>query len=306
MSAYTKTTFQSASGETLTQFTWMPEGEITGVVQLVHGMAEHMQRYDEAAQALCKASFLVIGHTHCGHGEGAPIKGYFGQKEGLANLLADIHALRLEAQAQNPNLPYFMLGHSMGSFLVRCYIENFGNGLTGAVLSGTGHYDKSLVDTGLLLSRILILLGQGKKPAPLLEKISAGSNNKRIESPETAFDWLSTDADEVQKYVDDDYCGFTFTAYGYHTLFSTLKQLSKHENLNAIPKTLPIYLFAGTDDPVGDYGSGVGLVAKELRDAGIQDVDTRLYKDGRHEMFNEKDKASVFRDLIQWLYNHLA
>ncbi len=306
MPSYKKSTFKGAAGETISQYLWQPQGEITGVVQLVHGMAEHMERYDEAAQALCKASFLVVGHTHSGHGNGAPVKGFFGEKEGLGNLLKDIHRVRLQTQAQYPNMPYFVLGHSMGSFLVRCYMEDFGEGLSGVVLSGTGHFDQSIVNMGLMMSNVMIFLGQGKKPAKMIEKVSSGGNNKQIADRRTAFDWLSSDPFQVQKYIDDEYCGFTFTAYGYHTLFSALKQLSKHENLDKIPKAMPIYLFAGTDDPVGDYGSGVGLVAKELRDAGIQNVDMRLYKDGRHEMFNEKDKETVYGDLIQWLYNHLA
>jgi len=306
MPAYEKSVFQGASGEEIMQFTWRPKGEIAGVVQFVHGAAEHMARYDEAAHALCKAAFLVVGHTHCGHSENAAVKGEFGGKNGLVNLLADIHALRLQTQTEHGNVPYFMLGHSMGSFLVRCYMEAFAGGLAGVILSGTAHYEKALLDVGLFISNAQILLGRGKKPAHLLEKMSFGPNNKRIKNPKTAFDWLTTDEQTVQKYMEDAYCGFPFTAYGYHALFTALKQLTKRENLQKIPKELPVYLFSGTEDPVGAYGSGVGLVAKELRDAGLNDVDMRLYKDGRHEMFNEKDKEQVFRDLIQWLYLHLA
>lgn len=301
-----KTTFNSLTGETLTQYAWRPEGDITGVVQLAHGMAEHMARYEGAAQALGRAGFLVVGHTHAGHGENPRLKGFFGKKQGLEALIADIHTVRQETQQAHLGKPYFLLGHSMGSFLVRRYIEEHGRGLSGAILSGTAHYEKAALSAVLALTNGLILLGMGKKPSPLLQKVSSLGYNKRIENSVTPFDWLSADEANVQRYIADAQCGFPFTAYGYRDLFRCLKQLTDAKRLEGIPKELPIYLFAGMEDPVGAYGSGVSLVANELRQAGILDVDVRLYKDGRHEMLNEQQADEVCRDLIQWLYNHLA
>ena len=300
-----KEMFQSLTGETLEQFTWAPDGAIAGVIQIVHGMAEHIARYNDAAEALNHASFAVVGHTHAGHGEGAPVKGFFGVRGGLDAMIGDVHALRLRVTAEHPGTPYFLLGHSMGSFLARLYIEQYAEGLSGVVLSGTGHYPKAVAGFGLLLSRLAILAGQGKKPSVFIARVMSAGNLKHIENAKTPFDWLSADEACVAKYNADPLCGFPFTAYGYRDLFHALMRLTDMKRMAAIPKDLPVYLFSGLEDPVGGYGSAVGLVAAELRRAGVLDVDTRLYKGGRHEMLNEVNAAEVYGDLASWLYKHL-
>lgn len=297
---------KSVNGEMINTYAWHPRGEVTAIVQLVHGMAEHMERYDATAQALTKAGFLVVGHTHLGHGDTAPIKGFFGESNGVQNLIGDIDALRHDVQGSYPSVPYFIVGHSMGSFLVRLYILEHSQGLAGAVLSGTGHYSASLAAMGSLLANLLIVLGKGTKPSNLIHKIVFGANNKQIKQPTTKSDWLSSDPNAVSLYESDEYCGFLFTAYGYRDLFAMLKQLADIKQLKRIEKNLPVYLFSGMDDPVGAYGNGISLVASELREAGLTNVQVRLYKNGRHEMFNEVQAADVYKDLIQWIYNHLA
>lgn len=298
--------FQSVCGQPLQAVQWRPQGEVTGIVQLVHGMAEHIARYDDAAQALKRAGFLVVGHTHLGHGESASVKGFFGEKNGAETLLKDVHALREQTQATHPDAPYFILGHSMGSFITRSYMQAHGQGLSGVILSGTGHYAPPVVDMGLFLSRLMILLGQGAKPSLMIQRVSSAGNLKRIKPAKTTFDWLSTDEAAVQKYIDDPDCGFPFTACGYRDLFTLLKWLTDFDQLKQIPAGLPVYLFSGADDPIGGYGTGVGLVAAQMRRAGLKDVQVRLYKNGRHEMFNEPNADEVCRDVVQWLYNHLA
>lgn len=297
-------TFASVSGEVLEKAFWPAKGEPKAVVQLVHGMAEHIRRYDETARRLSEAGFAVVGHTHMGHGKNAGIPGYFGAKDGWDTLVKDTHAVRLATQKEYPNLPYFLLGHSMGSFVVRTYCLSHEKGLAGVILSGTGHYDKAILTAGGLLSKIQCLLGMANKPSRLLSKVSSAGNLKGYEDVQTEFDWLSRDRAVVKRYIDDPLCGFPFTAKGYGDMFEGLTRLYP-EKLSAMEKEIPVYLFSGDKDPIGGNGAGVEKVAQEIRDAGVQEVTVKRYPDGRHEMFNELNREEVWADLIQWLNDHL-
>lgn len=301
-----QSTWTGSTGAELECFYWKPDGPIAGIIQIVHGMAEHMARYAGAAEALTRASFMVAGITQAGHGDAAPVKGFFGREDGLETLLDDIHLFRDHLQSAYPNVPFFLLGHSMGSFLTRCYIQDHAEGLSGAILSGTGHYDKASIHMGLLLCGIYITLGRGMMPCGLVNRVTNAGMLRRIPDAQTPFDWLSADRDTVSEYNRDPLCGFMFTAYGYRDLFHALGRMSDKEGLNRIPVNLPVYLFSGEEDPVGGYGTGVRRVAQDLRGAGLQEVDMRLYKGGRHEMFNEVNAQDVCRDTAAWLYKHLA
>jgi len=292
-------TFQSTGGQTLEKEFWPAEGTPKGIVQLVHGMAEHIRRYEETAQKLNQAGYIVVGHTHAGHGSHAETLGYFG-KGGWQMLIDDVHALRQATQKEYPELPYFLLGHSMGSFVVRGYCLQYEKGLKGVVLSGTGHYEKPILTAGTALANLQCLFGMAKKPSTLLLSISSADNLKSYDDVQTGFDWLSRDREVVQKYIDDPLCGFTFTASAYRDMFSGLKRLYP-EKLSAMEKDIPVYLFSGDLDPVGANGAGVQKVAQEIRDAGVKDVQIKLYPQGRHEMFNEHNREEVWSDLISWL-----
>ena len=300
-------TAPSVTGETLRWCVWMPEeGKLRGVVQLVHGMAEHIDRYDDTARALTEAGFVVSGHTHAGHGKNTQTPGFFGEKNGWQNLLDDIHTIRKLTEERYPDLPYFILGHSMGSFLVRCYITSHAEGLAGAVISGTGDYPNMLAGSGKLLANLVCLFGGKRKPSQLINNIAFASNNKPFEPARTPFDWLSRDTEQVDRYVADPCCGFLFTAAGYRDMFSGLIRMNDQAAMKRIPKDLPIYFLSGDHDPVGGMGKGVNAVAQRMRENGRDNVDVRLYKDGRHEMFNETNCADVWRDLNRWLKAQLG
>jgi len=273
-------------------YLWLPEGEVKAVIQFVHGMAEHMERYDESARYLAARGFAVVGHTHCGHGAETALPGYFGHGEGWDNLLSDIHQVRLWARERFPGLPYFMLGHSMGSFLTRCYLLDHADGLAGAVLSGTGFYPRCLTLAAKALSGAFILAGRGKKPSPFINQFVCGDGGTQ---------WLSRDENAQAAYAADPTCGFVFTAWGFFTLFTGLDRLAQPKKLKAIPPALPVYLFSGDRDPVGQMGEGVKKVAKEYQTAGLTRVTLKLYPEGRHEMFNEINRREVYRDLAAWL-----
>ena len=298
MAACEKFTFSSTAGPALDARLWRPEGAPRAVVQLVHGMAEHMDRYDPVARRLNRAGLAVIGHTHLGHGPRAQRQGYFADHDGWQRLIDDVHRLRGIAQEQFPGLPYLMLGHSMGSFVTRCYLQEHGEGLAGAMLSGTGHFDRKTVTEALAAANLVCLFGGARKPSALIDRLAFGGYNKPFAPCRTDFDWLSRADAEVDKYVADPYCGFLFTGSGYRELFRGLKRLTDLEALRRMPKELPLLLFSGDSDPVGGMGRGVEQVAREMRDAGMEHVEVRLYPGGRHEILNETNRDEVVRDVI--------
>lgn len=297
-------TFTSRSGQTLEKAFWPCRGKPKAVVQLVHGMAEHIRRYEKTAEALNQAGYAVVGHTHMGHGPFADRLGYFGPQNGWDTLIEDVHALRMETQKQFPGVPYVLLGHSMGSFVVRGYCLRYEKGLAGVVLSGTRHSPKAEVAAASAIAGLQCTLGMGQKPGKWLEKLSSGGNNKRYDDVRTPFDWLSRDREAVAKYVADPLCGFTFTVRAYRDMFEGLSRLYP-EKLGAMRPDIPVLLLSGDMDPVGGYGEGVKKVAQELRAAGVKDVSVQLYAGGRHEMFNELNKEMVWADLIAWLDQHV-
>ena len=295
-------TIRSVTGQELELLCMPCGGKARGVVQLVHGMAEHIRRYEVTAKALNAAGYHVVGHTHLGHGEGAKIKGYFAEKDGWEAVLADTHAVRQWAQERFPGLKYFLLGHSMGSFVVRCYALRHTD-LDGLIISGTGHFDKPILTAGGLIAGLQGLFGGAAKPCKLLHTMNFAANNKTVENPKTECDWLSRDEKQVAAYVADPLCGFMFTAKAYGDMFDGLRMLYP-ENLSGMNKDCPVYMFSGDHDPVGANGAGVRKVHDELKLAGIRDLTRKLAEGGRHELLNAINRQEVWQDLISWLDQH--
>jgi alpha-beta hydrolase superfamily lysophospholipase len=297
-------TFRSVTGEMLEKCLWPADGEAKGIVQFVHGMAEHIRRYDWAARQLNRAGYTVVGHTHLGHGESAPVKGYFADQGGWDALIADTHTLRQDTQSDLPGLPYFLLGHSMGSFVARCYALVYGQGLSGLIISGTGHFGKPIVSAGSVIAGLQCFFGGAKKPSMLLHNMNFAANNKTVPSPRTDSDWLTRDDHQVDLYRADPLCGFPFTAKAYGDMFDGLKRLYP-EKLSALPMDLPVYMFSGQEDPVGAYGKGVEQAAAAFRKAGMVNVTVKLYPACRHEILNELNSQRVFDDISVWLERNL-
>lgn len=276
---------------------WKPEGTPRAIVQILHGMAEHIDRYAGLAQALNRVGYLVVGHNHPGHGPQAKRLGYFAKEKGWDVLLEQAHRISLAVKKEYPDLPLILLGHSMGSFAAREYALRWGQELEGLILSGTGFYGKPLCLAGRLLAR----LSAPKKPAHLVNQVAFAGNNKPFEPARTPFDWLSRDEKEVDKYIADPYCGFVFTGSAFADFFGGLIALTDEKRLSALPKELPVYLMSGDRDPVGQMGEGVKKVAEQYRNAGLSKVEMKLYPQGRHEMFNEINREDVYSDLVAWL-----
>lgn len=296
-----KFTFTSVTGETLDARLWLPEIEPKAVVQLVHGMAEHIDRYDATAKALNAAGYAVVGHNHLGHGAGASLHGFFGEKDGWQHLIDDVHTLRTETEKQFPGKPYILLGHSMGSFVSRCYLMEHCDGLAATVLSGTGYFPPAIVKLGLTVSGVQRAFGLGRKPGHLLNMMSSAGNNKMYADVRTPFDWLTRDRQVVDAYIADPLCGFPFTVDGYRDMFSGMDRMNRLERLSAMNADMPVLFMSGTGDPVGGAGKGVETVARQFTDAGMKHVTVRLYPEGRHEMLNELNREQVWSELITWL-----
>lgn len=274
------------------------------IVQIVHGMAEYVERYEEFAKFLTDRGFIVTGEDHMGHGksvgEGGKY-GYFCEQDPATVLVRDVHRLKKATMELYPNIPYVMVGHSMGSFITRNYMFRYGTGIDAAVVMGTGMQHKAL----LVMSRMLaslqrVILGSGKK-ARLLDKLAFGSYNKRIQNPKTSFDWLSRDAERVDQYIKDPLCGFVFTVNGFQTLFELISRLYHPENLERIPKKMPVFLVSGDADPVGEYGKGVRRAYISLRAVGLEDIMVKLYEGGRHELLNETNRQDIMQDIYSWI-----
>lgn len=276
---------------------WVPDGRPRGIVQVLHGMAEHIARYERMAGALTQAGFLVCGRNHRGHGPDAELLGFFADKNGWNVILRDAHELSLEIKKQYPGAPFFLLGHSMGSFLAREYAVQYGKELDGLILSGTGFYSRGLCRAG----RLLASLSPKKKPAHLVNSIAFAGNNKPFSPGRTGFEWLSRDEKEVDKYVADPLCGFTFTGQAFADFFTGLEALTYEKDISVMPRELPVYFMSGECDPVGRMGKGVLQAAEQFRRVGMRDVTVKLYPGARHELFNELNREEATADLIAWL-----
>lgn len=302
-----KIPFTSVAGRPLTLYLWQTDAPCRGVIQLVHGMAEHIARYDRLARALCAAGYTVAGHSHLGHGEDAREDelGFFSRKDGWDHLVEDVHAAHEMLLKRFPGQRFAILGHSMGSFVTREYLLRYGGDLTAAVICGTGWFPGPLCSVARAAAALCGAFGGWQKPAPLVDRLMSKDNNKAFAPARTPFDWLSRDTVEVDKYIADPRCGFLFTARGYYDMFTGLKNLSRLHRLAALPGDLPVLFISGDADPIGTQGKGVNTVAQQFRDAGVRDVTVHLYPGARHELFNETNRDEITAELIDWLNRHM-
>ena len=282
---------------------WAPPGEPVAVVQILHGIAEHIERYEQFARYLNQQGILVVAADHMGHGKsiGADgIQGYF--HGGWFSAAEDAYTLLNTTRNQYPSIPYVLFGHSMGSFLARTIlVKHPESGIAGAVICGTGWQNHAVLQAGILMCNRICKKDGEQNPSPVLQKLMFGSYNKKVEHVRTANDWLTRDNRVVDAYNDDPLCGFTATAGLYRDMLTGIRFIQKEQSLNAMDKTLPVLFIAGTDDPVGGYGAGVLKTAKKFESAGMQDVSCKLYALNRHEILNEINKAEVFEDIYRWI-----
>lgn len=303
--------FDSRDGEhRIHAIRWIPDTEKPAcILQIVHGMAEYIDRYDDFACYLADKGILVVGDDHLGHGKsvkpGEPY-GYFCKEDAPTVLVRDEHRLKKMMQEQYAGVPYLILGHSMGSFITRNYLMKYGTGIDGAMIVGTGMHTKLGLRVGLFILGIQKMVLGAKHVSKLMDRISFGTYNQRIQSPKTAVDWLSRNEDNVKKYVEDPMCGFTFTVNGFRTLYRLIYSLHDRDKLDKMPKNLPVFFLAGEDDPVGNYGKSVEQTYRSFREIGMENVQIKLYPKDRHELVNEVDKEDVYGDIYRWILQRIA
>ena len=299
--------YPSVDGKTkIHAIRWDPDGEPKAILQIVHGMVEYIDRYDEFARFLADHGYLVVGEDHLGHGESVisdEYHGYFGE-DGNAWVIADIHHLRIMMTEEYPDLPYLMLGHSMGSFLVRQYITEKGSryaeDLAGVIVMGTAWQNKAVAEVGKILALLHGTSKPGKK-ARLIDIIAFRNNLKRIKKPRTLKDWLTRDETVIDRYCATPWCNFNFSPNAYYHMFSGMQKAHDIDRMKTLPEGLPILFVSGAEDPVGGWGEGVRKTFMTYSKNTLCEVDIRLYGDDRHEILNELDKDRVFEDLLDFL-----
>jgi alpha-beta hydrolase superfamily lysophospholipase len=297
-------TFPSADGKsTIHARFWAPDDAAPrAVVQVVHGMSEHIRRYDEFARFLVGRGYAVCGDDHIGHGASTSVekRGCMPAKGGNDALIADEHALRSIVEKKFPGTPHVFFGHSMGSFITRCYLGRHGQGVAAAVICGTGTVPVATSRAGNALARAVAAVRGEDLRSKFIDSLGAGSYSKAVPGP-TGYEWLSHNADNVQKYLEDEECGFMFSAGGYVSLTALTAEACSKSCAAAVPHDLPLLYIGGDGDPVGDMGRGVEAAAQLARDAGSMDVTCKVYENMRHEILNEDGRAGVFEDVAAWL-----
>ncbi|WP_243494697.1 alpha/beta hydrolase [Priestia aryabhattai] len=275
-----------------------------GVVQIAHGMAEHIGRYEYFANVLTQHGYIVYGNDHRGHGQTAlkdEDKRFFAEENGFDTVVYDMIALTKHISTEHSDLPIFLFGHSMGSFLTRRYIQLDTDHIQGVILEGTGTVDALARNGGTLIAKLQMKVKGERSPSPLLDKLSFGKYNKAFEPARTSFDWFTRDHEVIDAYINDSNCGGVFTTGFFYDLLTGIKQISNLANIKLVPSSLPIYLVSGEYDPVGNYTKGVVKVYNDFKKAGLQDVSYRFFKECRHELLNELNKDEVIEDILNWL-----
>ena len=297
-------TFEADDGKAIFVRCWQPDADVTpvAVVHIAHGMAEHSERYARVAEALTKSGYIVYANDHRGHGKTASSDelGWMG-KDGINRAVSDLHEMVEDEKARHKDLPFFLFGHSMGSFLTQAFLIQHGKLLRGAILSASSGKPNLLAQAGRLVARAERARKGERNPSSLLTGLSFDAFNKAFAPTRTAFDWLSRDAAEVDKYIADPLCGFPVSTQLWVDLLDATADIARPERQAKIPSDLPVLIFAGARDPVSENTKGLDKLLAAYARAGLKDVTHRYYADARHETLNETNRDEVTADLLKWL-----
>ncbi|CAK20695.1 alpha/beta hydrolase [Listeria welshimeri] len=292
---------KAADGLELHLHIWDEVEKPIGLIQIVHGMAEHGARYDLFAKRLNQAGYIVVADDHRGFGKSAINESYLGHLDGetgFQNMIQDEVSVRTYIKENYPNLPYFIFAHSMGSFIIRTFMAQ--HQVDGVILSGSGLQPTALLKMGQIITKYRVKKDD-KKRSGFLNKLAFWGYNKPF-NENHRFSWLSRDVAVYEAYEKDPFCGPVVGTSGFfHNLFEVVKVSQQKETLESVPKDLPILLLSGSDDPVGHFGKDTPKIALALEKAGVEDVTYKIYENARHELVNELCKETVFQDVIDWL-----
>ena len=310
MSKPDKTLYLATDSRTsIPVYQWLPEKTPPAVIHISHGMAEYGLRYHPVARELNEAGFIVYAHDHPGHGERIDMdsdkqQGHFADQYGWSAALHDLALTVNHIKQNHSGLPLFLLGHSMGSYLLQNYLVNCSPDINGAILSGSNYVAQPLLWVARFITGMEILR-QGKNGnSSLINRLTFAGYNKQFRPNRTEFDWLSRDPEAVDAYINDPLCGFTCTNQLWADLFSGLQTICSAKALKQINSDIPFLVLGGSKDPVS-APNRLQKLAAALQTSGIKDVSLQLHPDGRHEMFNETNREQVIQQLIEWMQNYL-
>ena len=302
---FTDTTFPSSDGiHNIYAEIYAPkDGDIKGVVQLAHGMIDHVGRYKVLAGYLSRAGYVFAGHHHLGHGKTVNSKdeyGYFAKSNGVSYLVEDMHLMNLKLRELYPDVPITVLGHSMGSFITRLYAQKYPEDMEKVIIHGTGG-PNPLLPMGKFVAGIIRLFRGGKYRSKLITGLAFGSYNSRFPESDGKNAWLTRDVSRVSDRKDDELLRFIFTTSGYLDLFRMIGMVNSRTWFKSYPKDMPTLIISGDMDPVGNYGKGPAYVYDQLIREGCSASELKLYEGARHELFNETNSDEVFSDLLAWI-----
>ena len=295
--------YKSQCGSKIHGCRWTPDGEVKAIVQIIHGISEYTARYNEFAEFLNSQGIQVVAEDHMGHGLSVTEKtprvyfcgGWFGAVE-------DTYKLTKDTMAEFPGVPYFIYGHSMGSFMARTILARYpDSGISGAIICGTGWQSPALITAAKSMAQMICKIKGDTHPSKLMRKMAFGSYNDRIEHLRTPLDWLSRDPKSVDAYIADPLCGGVASAGLMGDMMDGFRYIQDPQSLVSMDPDLPVFFIAGDADPVGDYGKGVRYTAEMFREAGMKQVDVKIYPLCRHEVHNELNKAEVHQDVLNWM-----
>ncbi|WP_066192455.1 alpha/beta hydrolase [Gracilibacillus phocaeensis] len=288
---------------------WLTEEKPTAIIQIVHGMAEHIERYHRFAAFFNRCGIAVYGHDQRGHGRTRKDEqpyGFFADNDGFRKVVDDCKEVTRYIKQLHPHHPpVFLLGHSMGSFVARNYITETSEQIAGAIFVGTGSQGNFLLKTGKQLAKIISTYKGKQAKGTLLHQISFSGYNKHTEK-RTMNDWLSTDPQVVDQYESDPFCGFIPTNQFFYDLYNGMERMQSRQIGQHIRKDLPLLFISGKQDPVGQYGKGVLNAVSFYQSLGIAEITCLLYDDGRHEILNEQNQYTVFHELFDWINRQKA
>jgi alpha-beta hydrolase superfamily lysophospholipase len=304
----TEFTHTASDGRSVFVRRWSPAGTAKATLLVIHGMAEHSARYERLAEVMTQSGWTVYAPDLRGHGRTAGVGelGWIAERDGFRRVRDDVLEIAARIAKEEGGVPSFLLGHSVGSLLAEAAIAEGVPGLAGCVLSAVlAPPPPLLLAVGRLIAAVGALAKGGRAKSPLLYAMSFGANNRYFARPRTPCDWLSRDAAEVDKYMADPLCGFVCSFAFYRDLFAGLSMYLALAPFAGVDKGLPVYVFAGAEDPLGGAKGFVPLLAEKLKAAGVRSVDTRLYPGARHETLNEVNRDEVMSDVRDWLESRL-
>lgn len=284
---------------------WLPDNDkCKATLLIVHGMGEHSGRYERFARFLTEHKIVVMGYDHRGHGQTAPSpdqKGVVESRDAFHQMAQDIGVMRKSLRKKYPEAPHFIFAHSMGSFLTLRHLQqDHGIPPAGVIYSGSSGAVSPLLPFGILLSAAMKSVLGFNHRSELLRNLVFKPYNDSFKPTRTRHDWISSDPDEVDRYVADAHCGFTPSASFLNHFFKGLRKTQKHQPFSG-PHTYPVLLVAGAEDPISSKTDGINRLQQKLSHSGIDEVQTNVYKNGRHEMLSERNREGVMADIITWI-----